>query len=495
VGRLGIRKSLLVTAASLSLAVAAGGIAAAQQQSAGISANAGLEGSTEVGLSLNKSRIITPARPFNTLSVGNPTVADVVALSRTQFYVLGKTVGSTNVIVTDQAGSVIQVFDVNVGQDVDGLKRKIYEIAPNDNIEVRAAADAIVLSGTVADASRATAIAQIADRYAPGKVTNMIGVSGSQQVMLEVRFAEVQRSVLKDIGTNFKIQDIGSSGGASGNPFIAPGPNQIGLPGFNDAFDGALPRPGLVGGGSIDGVNPLAYAAIAGTWLTGDFSITAMFDFLEEKGLIRTLAEPNLVALSGDTAKFLAGGEFPIPMAQTQTSSVLGSTITVEFKEFGVSLAFTPTVTSKDAINLELNAEVSSLDPAASITIGSLSIPGLKVRRTHTTVELRDGQSFAISGLIQDDLTSTFRGIPGLASMPIIGALARSEGFERKQTELVVLITTRLVQPVSRDKLASPTDYGLAPSESDFFLFGKPEGVKPTGRTGGIDGPYGYVQP
>ena len=494
-GRPQIRRSLRVTAASVMLAIAATGGAVAQQAPAGISANAGLDGATEVTLAVNKSKIITPNRQFTELSVGNPLVADVVALSRNQFYVLGKSVGSTNVIVTDQGGGVIQVFDVYIGQDIDGLKRKIYEIAPNDNVEVRAANDAIILSGTVGDASRAAAIASVANNYAPGKVTNMIGVTGSQQVMLEVRFAEVQRSVLKDIGSNLKIQDIGSAQGGAAGPFIAPGPNQVAMPGFNDAIEGGLLRPGLAGGGTLGGINPLAFAALGGTIIEGDFAFTAMFDLLEEKGLVRTLAEPNLIALSGDTANFLAGGEFPIPIAQAANSASTYAAITVEFKEFGVGLSFTPTVTGKDSVNLQLAAEVSAIDPTVSTTLGSITIPGLRVRRAKTTVELKDGQSFAVAGLIQDDLNSTVRGIPGLSSLPIIGALARSEAFEKRETELVILITTRLVKPVRRDQLASPTDVTTLPSEIDFYLFGKPEGVKPTGRTGGIDGPYGYQQP
>jgi pilus assembly protein CpaC len=489
VGRQKFGRLLLLSVASISLAVPAGIPASAQTPPAGISATAGLDGASEVQLALNKSKIITPNRQFNELSVGNPAVADVVALSRSQFYILGKAVGSTNVIVTDQGGGVIQVFDVNVGQDVDGLKRKIYEIAPNDNIEVRAANDSIVLSGTTSDSARAAAIASVADRYAPGKVTNMIGVTGSQQVMLEVRFAEVQRQALKDIGVNFKIQDIGSQGGSLSGPFDMPGPNQVAMPGFND-----VTNPGLAGGGTLGGINPLAYAALGGTWLEGDFAFSAMIDMLEEKGLVRTLAEPNIIAMSGDTANFLAGGEFPIPVTQSATAAG-GGAITVDYKEFGVGLSFTPTVTAKDSINLELRAEVSSIDPTASVTLGAITVPGLRTRRTSTTVELRDGQSFAVAGLIQDELTNSVRAIPGLGSLPIIGALARSESFKRRQTELVVIITTRLVKPVTRDQLGSPTDYILPPSEMDFFLFGKTEGVKPNGRTGGIDGVYGYQQP
>jgi pilus assembly protein CpaC len=451
----GKRNALLICAASIALVVSQIGVANAQ-------APAATANTAELQLAINKSRIVTAERAFAELSVGSSAIADVVALSSTQFYVLGKAAGSTNIIVSDRAGSVIGVYDVSVGYDVDGLKRKVFEITPNEQVEIRAANDAIVLTGSVTDAGRAASIASLAERYAPGKVTNMLSVTGSQQVMLEVKFAEIQRSALKDIGSQLEIVDL-------------------------DA--------GEFAGLTLDGLNPLNYFAAAVAFVeAGDFSITAAFDLLEQKGLVRTLAEPNMVALSGDTANFLAGGEFPIPVAQTSGGAGGVSAITVQFKAFGVGMAFTPTVTSADSINLELAAEVSSIDPSVSTTLGDISIPGLKVRRTNTTVELRDGQSFAIAGLIQDDLTNQIRAIPGLGSLPIIGALARSEAFERRQTELVVLIKVRLVKPVSDKQLAAPTNYILAPRELDFFMFGKPEAVRP-GSSSGIDGSYGYVQP
>jgi pilus assembly protein CpaC len=453
VGRITGKTSLLVRVAGIALAASLIGTASAQTPPANSTA--------EVQLALNKSRIITTDRPFTELSVGASAIADVVALSRTSFYVLGKAVGSTNVIVRDR-DQVVGVYDVSIGYDVDSLKRKVFEVSPNEPVEIRAAHDSIVLSGSVSDASRATAIAALAERYAPGKVTNMMAVSGSQQVMLEVKFAEIQRSALKDIGAELELTDIDG-----------------------DETFGAI---------TLDGLNPLNYFAGAVTFVdAGEFRLDVAFDLLEQKGLVRTLAEPNMVALSGDTAKFLAGGEFPVPVAQDNDGG--SSTITVEFKEFGVGLSFTPTVTGKDAINLELAAEVSAIDPSVSFTLGDISVPGLKVRRTNTTVELRDGQSFAIAGLIQDDLTNQIRAIPGLGDIPIIGALARSEGFERRQTELVVLITTRLVKPVSNKQLAMPTDFVVPPSELDFFMFGKTTDTRSVGGSGGIDGAYGYVQP
>jgi pilus assembly protein CpaC len=416
----------------------------------------------ELQLALNKSRIVTTERAFTELSVGSSAIADVVALSSTAFYIVGKAVGSTNVIVSDRGGTVIGVYDVSVGYDVDGLKRKIFDITPSNNVEIRPANDAVVLSGSVADAGMASSIAAIAERYAPGKITNMMTVAGSQQVMLEVKFAEVQRSALKDIGTELELTDIDGS------------------PTFSAT--------------TLDGVNPLGYFTGAVTFVdAGEFQLDVAIDLLEQKGLVRTLAEPNMVALSGDTANFLAGGEFPIPVAQAAAGG--NSAITVEFKQFGVGLAFTPTVTGRDSINLELSAEVSAIDPTVSTTLGAISVPGLKVRRTNTTVELRDGQSFAIAGLIQDDLTDQIRAIPGLGSIPILGALARSTEFERRQTELVVVITVRLVKPVSGKQLAVPTNAILPPSELDFFLFGETERVRPRAESGGIDGTYGYVQP
>lgn len=430
-----------------------------------------VEGS-EISIVLNKSSVITTKKRYREVSVGNSDIADVVPLSRSRFYVLGKEIGSTNIVLTDARGTVIEVIDVLVGYDIQSLKRKVYEIAPEDPIEVRTANNSIVLSGSVDSADKAGRIAALADRYAPGRVTNMMNVSGSQQVMLQVKFAEVQRSALKDIGTQLELQDLDGAG-------FFP---QLGLPGEFGATS------------ALDGINPAAFFAGGAALVSaGDFTLSAIFDALEEKDLVRTLAEPNIIALSGDTASFLAGGEFPIPVAQDSDGG--GTTITVEFKEFGVGLSFTPTVVDREKINLELRAEVSAIDPTVSVATDSIVIPGLSVRRTNTTVELLDGHSFAIAGLIQDDLQATVRQIPGLGNVPILGALARSQGFSRQQTELVVLITARLVQPVRGDRLALPTDHFLPPRELDLFIFGNTYGLSELSGAGGIDGQYGYEQP
>lgn len=419
-----------------------------------------------VNVAVNKSQVVTAPRRFRELTVGSSAIADVVPLSRTQFYVLGREVGTTNIVLSDGAGNVLDVIDVHVGFDVDALKRKVYEVAPQNAIEVRSSQGGLVLSGSVDDAGTAATIATIAEGYAPGRVANMMTVKGGQQVMLQVRFAEVQRSVLKDIGVSTDL-----------------------ITGLDD-----------IGIASIgDDLNPFSFAS-GGAFVTGgNFALDILVDALEQKGYVRTLAEPNLIALSGDTASFLAGGEFPVPIANNiGGAGVAGGVgqITVQFRQFGIGLAFTPTVLGKDTINLELNAEVSAIDPTISVNAGLVDVPGLAVRRAQTTVEMLDGQSFAIAGLIEDDLQENIRQVPWLGSVPILGALARSSDFERRQTELVVIITARLVQPVSsKTALGDPTDTILPPREFDFFFFGKGErlAIDPVG--GGVDGQYGYEQP
>ena len=415
----------------------------------------------ELAVPVNKSQFLKIHKPFGEISVGNPEIADVVALSEQSLYVLGKEIGSTNLSISDADGNVMSVIDISVTYDIEGLKAKMHELAPDDVIEVRPAGDSIVLGGRVATADRLRQLALVAEQYAPGKVTNMLSIAGSQQVLLKVRFAEVQRSVLKDIG-----------------------------------FSNALTVSASDSLGSVvtgDGINPETFGSGLLNIVKGDFTLLSIIDLLEEKGMVRTLAEPNIIALSGDNATFLAGGEFPIPVAQDSDSD--GRTLTVEFKEFGVGLSFTPTVLSGDTINLELQTEVSSIDPTVSVSTDDLIIPGLKVRRAGTTVEMRDGQSFAIAGLIQDDFEDTIRAIPGINNVPILGALARSTDFLRRQTELVIIVKAHLVRPTTEDALAVPTDRSLPPSEFDLFMLGNIEKEAVLDKAAGIDGPYGYILP
>ena len=415
----------------------------------------------QVVIPVNKSQFLKVREPFAEVSIGNPEIADVVVLSGQNLYILGKKIGSTNLAVRNNAGDVMSIMDVAVTYDVDALKAKMYELAPGDVVEVRPAGESIVLSGQVSSVDRLRQLVQVAEQYAPGKVSNMLTVGGSQQVLLKVRFAEVQRSVLKDLGFTNDL-GITSSGG---NLFTIA--------------TGAL--------------NPDAFLSGTADIANGNFTLLSVIDVLEKKGLVRTLAEPNIIALSGDNAKFLAGGEFPIPVAQTGAGA--GSSVSVEFKQFGVGLSFTPTVVARSAINLQMEAEVSAIDNTVSVTTGGITVPGLKVRRASSTVELLDGQSFAIAGLIEDNFEDTVRAVPGLGSIPIIGVLARSTDFKRRQTELVVIIEAHLVQPTTSVALSSPTDNALPPSEFNLFMMGNTEQEAVLNKAAGIDGPYGYILP
>ncbi len=424
---------------------------------------------------INKSQVLKVDQPFTELLIGNPDIADVVALTNQSVYVLGKQLGTTNLTIYGPRRQLLAVLDLAVTHDVESLKAKLHDVMPGEAIEVRPVNGGILLSGKLSNASSLSDALAIAEQYAPKSVTNAMSVEGSQQVMLQVKFAEVSRNVVRELGIG---HDLVVTGDLAFDLFTSSG----------------LPiSPFPFGIGTVNtGGNP-------------DLSTT--FQTLEQNGLIRTLAEPNLIALSGDTAKFLAGGEFPIPVEQDEDS------ITVEFKEFGVALAFTPTVIGKDLINLVVAPEVSRIDPTVSIVLDGLEIPGLSTRRAKTTIELRDGQSFAIAGLLQEDYQNAISGIPWLSDIPILGLLFRSTGFQRNETELVILVTPRLVKPAqSMAELSTPVDRLVLPTDAELFLFGQTEGdtsgadpsapslsEAPTGGDVltkgqvGFSGSYGYI--
>jgi pilus assembly protein CpaC len=328
-----------------------------------------------------------------------------------------------------------------VGYDLVAIKRNINGALPNEtNIEVRGQNDAVMISGEVSSLLSMDTALSVARSFVPEKkVLNMMQVGGGQQVMLTAKISEVSRNSLRELGVHTEF------GGTSGS-----------------------------GSWSV-----ITNAALANKF--GNFQLTPSgFDLiklriqaLETKGLAKTLAEPNLIALSGQEASFLAGGEFPIPVAQT---SGLGTapTITVDYKEFGVGLKFTPTVMSSNKINLKINTEVSAIDSTLSTPVGgSINVPGLTTRRAGTTVEVADGQSFAIAGLIQSDMNNAVEQIPGLGDIPVLGALFSSTGFKRKETELVIVVTPQLVTPVPGKKLSYPTDNFIPPDSVDQYLLGK----------------------
>lgn len=439
----------IISAAALTCAAAA---PAAAQTRPSIHA-----GTLEVPL--NKSQVLNADRPIAKAMIGNDKIADILPISDRSIYVLGKTMGTTSLTLYDGAGRVISVMDVAVGPDIESLSRQMSELVPGERIEAKISNESIVLTGMVNDPGAIDRAVQLAKSYAGDKVINLISLGSSQQVMLEVKFAEVSRNTGTEVGLGaFMADSVGKFDGAVGaGSQIVPGDNGV----------------GVIGRTAITG----QFGILRNMFKIGGLNIEAVLNAMESKGFAKTLAQPTLLALSGEKASFLAGGEFPIPIAQSAGSGGVGgnaSAITVEFKQFGVSLGFTPTVLGDKTINLVVEPEVSAIDPAASYTIGNITVPGLRTRRASTTLELRDGESFAIAGLLSKDFQTTVSQVPLLGSIPILGALFRSTNFKKGETELLIVVTPRLVAPIRPDQVRLPTDRVKDPNELDTFLLGQP---------------------
>jgi pilus assembly protein CpaC len=414
---------------------------------------------------LNKSEMLTVDRAFGRVMVGNDEIADIMPITTRSIYVLGRKLGTTSLTIYDQSNRVMAVVDVAVGPDVVSLRRQMAQLLPAEKIGAHISNEAIVLTGIASNAPAIDRAVQLARTYAGEKVVNMVSVGASQQVMLEVRFSEVRRDTAKRIGIGAFLNS------ASGR------------------FDGVFGNGAQLVPDAETGVGIMQRSAVTDTFgifrqlfTVGGVSIEGTLDALESKGLVKTLARPTLIALSGETASFLAGGEFPIPVIQAGSTTGNAAQVTVEFKPFGVSLAFTPTVLADGVISLAVEPEVSSLDSSASVQINGLSIPGLRTRRASTVLELRDGEAFAIAGLLQQDYGTTVRQLPILGSLPIIGTLFRSSGFQKGETELVIVVIPRLVQPTRPENVSLPTDRVKNASEGDLFLMGRTDkavGVNP----------------
>lgn len=438
------------------------------------------EVSTALQVPMNRAVVVEAENPFAELSIANPGIADISTLSDRTIYVLGKAPGRTTLTLLGPDGRLITNVEVQVTPDVAEFKERLRQILPGEGVEVRTANDGIVLSGVISSIEKLDRALSLANRYAPDRVSNLMVVGGTQQVMLKVRFAEVQRSVLKSLSSGLSIVDAGSDvaiSAAGGSGSLVPG----------STIGGA--------GSTILNLNGAVAGQAALGFDIGSVAFGVLLQALEEKDLVRTLAEPNLVALSGQEASFLAGGEYPIPVVDEDGG------ITIEYKPFGVQLTFIPRVIDGGRINLELNAAVSAIDGQTIVSNGGFAINGFSRRETETTVEMMDGQSFAISGLLQDDFNDSVNQVPWLGDVPILGALFRSSNYERQQSELVVIITPHLVTPTRGEALALPTDRVRPPTESELFLFGttaRPAGAPRTGAAAEVArqdfaGSYGYV--
>ncbi|MDP2354550.1 MAG: type II and III secretion system protein family protein [Beijerinckiaceae bacterium] len=446
---------------------------------------------------VNKSRTFRVEAPFTTIVAGSPDIVDVKSLSDQLIYIQGKMPGTTNVILFDSSMKQIGILDVEVTVDTGNLQQNIRAGTGTRGIRVSASEGQLVLTGTAPDAVAAERAMAIATSTAPKgtSVVNAMSVAGAQQVMLEVRFLEVNRTAGRDLGVNLYAANAnGTNVGQTGlGDVTAAGRTPIG----NGAPPSTLPLLGTAAT-LASGAAPYGALLTSILRLNNGMTIDSLVTALETKGVLRRLAEPNLVTLSGEAARFLAGGEFPVPVASTAGTAGLVPTVTIEFKKFGVELGFVPTVLSRGVINLRVEPSVSELDFTNAVQIAGTVIPALTARNARTTVELRDGQSFAIAGLLQTRNRQDVSQVPWIGSVPVLGSLFRSSSYQQQETDLVIIVTPRLVAPVAPgQQLASPLDSRLPANDVDFFLNGQMEVKKRyndyVNGGGNVKGPYGHI--
>ena len=459
--RLDWRALLVSLAAVLALSVVPGlpGFAADAKAQRGCEVGPAKRTASAV-VPVGKSKDVCTDQPFVDIMVGNPEVADVNALTDHTLSILGKKIGTTRLSIYGQDKKLIGVFDVEVSYDTSALAAELARRFPYNRLHVSTVNGRILLTGTATDGVVLDQALQVAKQFGP-EIINSVQILQPQQVMLEVRFVEASREADRELGVQWHLNAKNFSANIGG--------------------------PGIIGTATPP------FATIATSVLANGLQIDATVSALEQRGLARRLAEPNLVALSGETANFLAGGEYPIPVPGLGAGQ-----ISVENKQYGVSLAFTPTVLNGNLINLKIVPEVSQLDPANSVTIGAgIVVPALTVRRAMTTLELKDGQSFVLAGLLQNNLSTAQQQLPWLGSVPVLGALFSSKSYQRNETDLIIIVTPRLVNPLrAGDVKRTPFDTTLASNDVDFFLNGKNEVTRTEVRGGGAiieRGPIGHM--
>jgi pilus assembly protein CpaC len=426
----------------------------------------GAQKTATVGVIIGKSHDVRTDAAFVDITVGDPEVADVHPLTDRSLSILGRKSGTTRVSVYGEGKKPIGVFDVEVTYDTSVLATELGRRFPHSKLKVSSVNGRIMLSGTVTDAVTLDKAVVIARQFGPD-IINTVLVLQPQQVMLEVRFIEASRQAGRELGVQWNLfsRKMTANIGARQPPGLLP----------IDAPTSPTNIPaGEVAAGLLSGTAPFGF--LIGRMIAGGLTADVLVNALEQKGLARTLAEPNLVALSGDTASFLAGGEFPIPVP-----GLLGSA-SIEYKRYGVGLAFTPTVLGDGLINIKIEPEVSQLDTSHPVQVAGIAVPPLIVRRASTTVELRDGQSFVIGGLLQSTGQTAMHQLPWLGDVPVLGALFRSAEYQKNETDLAIIVTPRLVRPARPDDvIKTPLDQTLPPNDADVFLLGQTEVDK--GRT------------
>jgi pilus assembly protein CpaC len=480
---------LVIIAALLACAIfsLAGGKAAYAQQVAAPSET--------LELTVGRSVVLDEPLPVGRISLADPGLADMLLLNPMQVYITGKKPGATNLTLWDKSGRAFKVYNVRVKPELSRLKSMLHQVLPDErNIKVMSAHESITLSGTVSSAENLSTAVELAKLYAPAedKVVNLMHVGGVHQVMLEVKIAEMSRSVMERVGIDLSAFLDGNFIFTMLNGLFTldnQGPVSLVSPRIDNPTGAAAAVPGSVNG--------------MFRFNSGKNTFTGFLDVLEQNGLVKILAEPTLVCRSGEEASFLAGGEIPIPVP-----AALG-TVGVDYKPFGVALKFTPRVLSDKRISLEVFPEVSELDFANAVSVGNFSLPATVNRRAQTTVELGDGQSFAIAGLLREQVRENVDKYPVLGDVPVLGMLFRSNEFQKSKTELVIIVTPHLAKPLDMARQSLPTDNYVEPSEFEFFVQGKMEGdpknqsnvpaspaaVRPpaNGSEMGMEGNFGHI--
>jgi pilus assembly protein CpaC len=484
-----IRRTAPLVAAFAAVALC---LAAAQRAEAASQviapANARLE------LEASKGRLVRLDHPASSVFIADPKIADIQVKSPTLVYVIGKAAGETTLFAVGAHDEILLNTTIVVRHDLGRLQEALNQLVPDTAIDVSSVDNALVLNGTVFSAAEGEDVRRIAARFVPdpAQLVNKMQVDAPSQINLRVRVAEMSRETIKAFGFNWESALSPGNflfGLATGNPVFAAG-NIIPSPRAPLVQN---PSAAVAGAKEFltrqNGVN----SAIAG-FSAGRFDANALIDALDHEGIIHVLAEPNLTAVSGEVASFLAGGEFPIPVPQQN------GTTTIEYKKFGVSLSFQATIGPRRRISMHVKPEVSELSTAGAIVIQSISVPSLTTRRAETTVELGSGQSFAIAGLLQNNVTHNFQKYPWLGDVPILGTLFRSDRFQRDESELVIIVTPYIVRPTSDKRMASPTDGYVAPNDAERVVGGaiyRPQVVNqsrsPLARSGTtLLGPFGF---
>jgi pilus assembly protein CpaC len=460
----------LTTALCATLALLCAGAAAAPALADALPSEAAV--SRVISVPRDKSLSFRLEEPATKIVVSQPDIAEVVATTDRSFYVRGIDVGSTNLLVYGPGGRLMEVIDVRVGVDAAALERDLAQVLPNEHIKVQSLGEGVMLTGEVSNSGVAVRATTIAQRFSPDGVTSMLRVGGSQ-VVLEVRILEATRSTSRDTGVGIEIGngsfDFQLGANVVGHPIVPAG--------------GQYPLVGLIGPSAPEG----ALNLVGGF---GHTRVDAQLAALEQKGIVRTLARPNLVALSGEKASFLAGGEFPFPVP----SGING--VSIEFRTYGVKLDFTPTIQDDGRIRLLVAPEVSELDQANTVRVDNVTIPALTIRRTATTVELHDGESLTIGGLFQHAYNNQLNQVPGLGSIPILSALFRSTRFQRNETELLIIVTPHILTQGDVNATKDRNLSGAEPTAADFLLNGKAlDKAMAQDLRGPVDEPHNAPQP